>query len=101
LPHPTSLRLMRASSVTLPMRVAHGVSPNVTRETALVNKTIANAASRPLAEGCPFAHHWEAPTNLPADRLEGLVDWVSDLTFKDFTFQLGKATARTSSLRSS
>jgi hypothetical protein len=31
---------------------------------------------------------------LPADRLEWLADWASDLTFKDFAFEFGKATAR-------
>jgi hypothetical protein len=39
--------------------------------------------------------------SVPADQLKGLTDWASDQTFKDFTFQFGKATARTSSLRSS
>jgi hypothetical protein len=38
---------------------------------------------------------------VPADRVKGLTDWASDQTFKDFTFEFGKATARTSSLRSS
>jgi hypothetical protein len=32
--------------------------------------------------------------SVPADRLEWLADWASDLTFKEFTFELGKATAR-------
>jgi hypothetical protein len=31
---------------------------------------------------------------LPADRLAELADWASDLTFKDFTFEFGKETAR-------
>jgi hypothetical protein len=32
--------------------------------------------------------------SVPADRLEWLADWASDLTFKEFTFELGKETAR-------
>jgi hypothetical protein len=54
--HSTSTRLMRCSSATFLMRVAHRVSPKVTRESALVNKTIANATSR-RSRTCAFAHH--------------------------------------------
>ena len=35
--------------------------------------------------------------SVPADRLKGLTGWASDHTFKDFTFEFGKAMARKSS----
>jgi hypothetical protein len=35
--------------------------------------------------------------SVPPDHLKGLADWASDHTFKDFTFEFGKATARKSS----
>jgi hypothetical protein len=37
----------------------------------------------------------------PPPCLKGITGWAADHTFKDFTFEFGKATARTSSLRSS
>ena len=57
---------------------------------------------RQIADLVKFhAYFWpRSPTGaargdtLPADRLEWLADWASDLTFKEFTFELGKATAR-------
>jgi hypothetical protein len=38
---------------------------------------------------------------MPEDRVEELANWASDYTFKDFTFQFGKVTARKRSLYSS